>query len=142
MSNLPTMFAILVGIDNYKHPFAPLNSAVSDARKIETFIKEHFRTPQENITFLQDSDATRERIIEELSLLQEKCQRNNAILFFFSGYAGRASSDESGTPVGMICPIDISEETPGIPDTTLIQLFDAISKSCGSNIVSNPNLYP
>ena len=134
---LPSIFAVVVGIDEYKE-FPPLTSAVADARKIATFLTDRFNVPADNIISLHDSKATKEGIIGALSSLPQRpaIRRNDAILFFFSGYAGQAKSDESNneSPVGLICPADIDEQT-GIPDATLVQLFDHISKSLGNNIV-------
>jgi hypothetical protein len=140
---IPPMFAIVVGIGKYEN-FPPINSAVDDARRISTFLTEKLGIHPDNITSLHDSEATKEGIIKCLSSLPHKphFKRNNAILFFFSGYAGQAKikSEELDreVTVGIICPADIDKQT-GIADTTLIQLFDQISKSCGNNIVSDYN---
>lgn len=137
----PPMFAVLVGIGKYEK-ISPLNSAVEDARNFSTFLTKTLKIPPENITSLHDSDATKEGIIEALSSLPRRSnfKRNDAILFFFSGYAGQAKLKSDGSDeeimVGVICPSDIHEQS-GIADVALIQLFDQISKSCGNNIVSN-----
>jgi len=132
------MFAVLVGIGKYEGS-PPLNSAVDDARKIATFLTTKLGIPRENITSLYDSDATKQGIIEALSSLPHRSnfKRNDAILFFFSGYAGQAKLKSEGSDkevtVGIICPADIHKQS-GIADAALIQLFDQISKSCGNNI--------
>ena len=141
--NIPPLFAVLVGIGKYEN-FEPLVSAADDAHKIFTFLTTKLGVPSKNITTLYDSDATKANILDAISSLPQKpnFNRNDAILFFFSGYAGQAKleSDEydKEATVGMICPADIHQQS-GIADKTLVQLFDQMSKSCGNNIVSNDN---
>jgi hypothetical protein len=139
-AQIPPMFALLVGINEYKE-FDHLKRCVGDVHSIETFLTTKWKIPQHNITTLIDAEATKERIIKELSSLPDKpgFVRNNAILFFFSGYAGISRS--GGSEVGIICPVDITRQQGAITDAMLIQLFDQIAKSGGNNIVSGSNLY-
>lgn len=139
---IPRLIAILIGISKYNH-FPHLKSAALDAAILNTFLTKEFHANPEDITLLIDSAATRDEIIDKLDSLKETPERDNAILFFFSGYDGKAQSEEDNAVVGMICPVDmndVEDEIPGIPDKTLIQLFDNISRARGNNIVSDPNL--
>jgi hypothetical protein len=137
---IPPIHAVIVGIDKYPPPFSQLTSAVSDASKIAGFLKEHFGTKEANITLLTDVDATKDRITESISSLTGKANRNDAIIFFFSGYAGKTEQEgpegSESTEVGIICPVDVFENG-GISDKSLLQAFDQVSKSCGNNIVSS-----
>ncbi|KIJ53847.1 hypothetical protein M422DRAFT_775802 [Sphaerobolus stellatus SS14] len=136
---LPPIHAVLVGIDNYPHPFSPLTSAVRDACKVKDFLREKLAVPEGNITLLKDAQATKERIIGSISSLTQKANRDDAIIFVFSGYTGKPTSmgvvgGGKANDVGMICPVDVSDQG-GISDTSLVQLFDQVSKSCGNNII-------
>jgi hypothetical protein len=132
---IPPIHAVVVGIDKYPD-FPHLTKAVSDARKISDHLKQELHA---DVTVLDDYKATKEEIIREISSLSSKTSRNDAILFYFSGYAGKTlveQSEGSGlTEVGIICPIDVSD-AGGISDKSLLQTFDQVSKSCGNNIVS------
>lgn len=135
-SSLPSkLTAILIGINEYNN-YPHLRNG-TDADKIKDFLDNEFRDkiPHIDITLIKDKDATREKIIEVLSSLQNDPQRNSAILVFFSGYCGITKS--AGKSVGMICSVDIGKDISGIPDKTLIQMFDNIARARGNNIVSN-----
>lgn len=133
---VPPIHAVIVGINNYPPPFSKFTSAVGDARKIAKFLKEELRSA--NTTLLEDSAATKGRIIESISSLASKANRGDAIFFFFSGASGQTVEQSEGgetTSVGVICPFDVSNEG-GISDKDLLQTFDQLSKLCGNNIVS------
>jgi len=132
------LHAIIIGINDYPD-FATLTSAVSDAQKTQQCIKEVLKAEEKNINFLEGSAATKENIINAISSLTNRANRNDAILFFFSGYAGRAGTDDGDE--GIICPVDVSK-AGGISDRLLLQLFDRVSKSCGNNIVRRTPNYP
>jgi hypothetical protein len=135
---LPKLHAVLVGINEYKnnHP-SPLKSAAQDAEKFGEFLGEKWKNS--TIYSLRDDKATRDAIVEQLSGLQANhdVSRNDAIVFFFSGYAGTANDDEE--QVGAICPTDYLDKG-GISDHTLVKLFDQISMACGNNIVRDLSL--
>jgi hypothetical protein len=80
---LPPLIAILVGINEYSN-YSNLTTAAADVDRVKDFLTTEFQNLTESsITVLKDSDATRHKIIDTLSSLQDKPQRNNAILFFF-----------------------------------------------------------
>ena len=135
---IPPLVPILIGINKYQE-LEELETAAGDADNFQKFLTKEFSIPKDQITIMKDADATRDKIIDTLSSLQQSYQRNNAILFFFSGYSGKMKSVPGG-PGGCICPTDY-RQTPGITDQELIELFDSISKARGNNIVSNLNLH-
>ena len=136
--SIPPLVPILIGINKY-NKLKDLTTAADDADKFKKFLTEEFSVPEDKITIMKDEDATRDKIIDTLFSLQQSYERNNAILFYFSGYSARLKSSPSG-PGGCICPTDY-RQTPGITDQELIELFDSISKARGNNIVSNLNLH-
>jgi len=141
-STIPKIHAILVGINVYAEQRS-LKSAVKDA---EAFKKVLENLDSTDLTLLLDVDAKHDSIMTALESLQYKdgLTRDDAIVFFFSGYAGGAKGDgqedspkeeekEGPKEVGMICPTDFMEKG-GISDQMLVKLFDRISKACGNNI--------
>ena len=95
-------------------------------------LKEVFNAEEKNIDFLEGNAATKEGIINAISSLMKKANRNDAIVFFFSGYAGKFGTEDGDE--GILCPVNVSE-AGGILDRLLLQLFDKVSKSCRNNIV-------
>lgn len=144
---IPKIHAILVGINAYAEQRS-LKSAVKDAQAFKKVLEKL----DSDSTLLLDIDAKHESIITALDSLQYKdgLTRDDAIVFFFSGYAGSAKDavqedgkedvkegeKEGSKEVGMICPTDFMEKG-GISDQMLVKLFDRISKACGNNIVSD-----
>jgi Caspase domain len=144
-STIPKIHAILVGINVYAGQRS-LKSAVKDAGAFKKVLEKLDST---DLTLLLDVDAKHDSIMTALESLQYKdgLTRDDAIVFFFSGYAGGAKGDgqedgkeeeetEGPKEVGMICPTDFMEKG-GISDQMLVKLFDRISKACGNNIVSD-----
>ena len=77
-------FALIIGIDQYKGEWEPLNNAVNDAKTVEELLKtkykfNHFRT-------LYNGMATRKNIIKELEWLVENVNEKDNVLIFYSGH--------------------------------------------------------
>src|SRR5882762_6878937 len=111
---LPPVSAIIVGINKYMSPtLSRLSHAVDDAKAVSTFLRDELNVPETNITELYDEKATKDAILEAISSLpsKETFRPSNALLFFFSGWAGMAPLQEANRPttsIGMICPVDIN----------------------------------
>jgi uncharacterized caspase-like protein len=110
----------------------------------------HDRLEAKKITELYDNDATKDNILKAITSLprEDQFKPGDAVLFFFSGLAGKAPTEKSGSFIGTICPVDTNENTgtelgrqTGIPDSTLVGLFDQISRSHGNNMVSDDDLH-
>jgi hypothetical protein len=84
---IPKIHAILVGINAYAEQRS-LKSAVKDAQAFKKVLEKL----DSDSTLLLDIDAKHESIITALDSLQYKdgLTRDDAIVFFFSGYAGSA----------------------------------------------------
>ena len=128
------IFAIIVGIDQYRNEDLPhLDHAVSDAQKLTNFLIQDLKVPESHVQQLYNDAATKDTIVNAIANLPENSEfePGHALLFFFSGLAGKAGQD-----VGMICPVDINiGSRTGISDSTLTRLCDQISRSYGNNIV-------
>ncbi|KAI0341529.1 hypothetical protein BDW22DRAFT_1430174 [Trametopsis cervina] len=110
---LPSMHALVIGIDEYLNngPEAArradlpdgsrtpnvaaiggpdLTGAVADARNTEQYLREHLGVPEKQICLLLNSQATRERIIQELRNLacRETIEYGSPILIYYAGHGG------------------------------------------------------
>jgi hypothetical protein len=77
-------YALIIGIDNYKGTWPPLQNAVRDAQAIELLLKnkykfDHFKT-------LYDEQATRVNIMNALEWLVENTTENDNVLIYYSGH--------------------------------------------------------
>ncbi|MBI2968529.1 MAG: caspase family protein [Bacteroidetes bacterium] len=77
-------FALIIGIDNYKGQWSPLNNAVRDAQALELLLKSKYRFDQ--IKTFYDEQATRENIITAMMFLAENVTETDNVLLFYSGH--------------------------------------------------------
>ncbi len=92
-------YALVVGIDDYsvqsQHSasevgltWPPLNACVADANSMYHILKEAYGFPQENITLLRDSQATRRNILSAITYLFSNAEAGDTVCFTFSGHGG------------------------------------------------------
>lgn len=96
-------YAVIVGISDYKiltNKSGDLIYAKYDALKFSQFLKtpKGGNVPVSNIIFLSNTDATKAKIMSSLNLFK-KAQRNDKVIFYFSGH---------GIDKGFV-PYDVSE---------------------------------
>lgn len=78
--------ALIIGIDAYKS-VSPLSYAVSDAKEIRDILIEELGFPSDNVTYLTDSEATRQNIFRSfLALASSEVGIDDRILVFFAGH--------------------------------------------------------
>lgn len=83
--------ALLIGINTYPFlkDFAQLTGCHNDVSLIENVLKGKFGFDSKNIVTLLSEEATRCRIIREMTALVENCEENETVVFFFSGHGSR-----------------------------------------------------
>ncbi|KIK51073.1 hypothetical protein GYMLUDRAFT_408483 [Collybiopsis luxurians FD-317 M1] len=125
------LHAILVGINEYQDMgFLPLKHSVDDARKMKNILQK-LGANESDIRVLEDSYATLDGITEALQALSTRAQRNDAIIFFFSGYAALSGDDTEQE--GVLCPYD-THSSGGLSEKSLLRALDVLAKRCGNNI--------
>jgi len=78
-------FALLVGVSDY--PDLPsLEGPQYDVEAISASLQDVWAFPQENITLLQDTEATKDRILNTLDNLYQNSQADDNIFIYFSGH--------------------------------------------------------
>ncbi|KAG6914165.1 hypothetical protein DXG01_001996 [Tephrocybe rancida] len=103
-----SLFAVIIGIDKYKHPgFPDLHGAVNDAIVVKEYLMLDVGVSKDRIISLHDKEATQEEILETIHSLAY----NNAIgpqdpiLIYYAGHGSEAAypvfdreTDESSSP--------------------------------------------
>lgn len=87
-----SIYALLVGIDNYAKPVSPLQGCINDVMAVEEYLKTRVKAEGWNLhlKILKDSEATRQGIIDGFS--EHLCQANsNDVAFFY--YSGHGSQE-------------------------------------------------
>ncbi|KZT67312.1 hypothetical protein DAEQUDRAFT_739510 [Daedalea quercina L-15889] len=121
------IWAIVVGIDNYKSPmFSPaLQGYRNDAES-------------NNIVLLQDQQATRSAImhsIERLFVTNGSITAGSVVFFYFAGHGSRDLLSDSATVVETLCPYDQGYRVYSIAQPTLHKVFDGLEKAKKCNVV-------
>lgn len=96
--------ALVVGINKYMNA-SPLSYAVSDAEEIRDVLVDDLAFTTENITYLVDSEATKENILRSfMRLTAEDVELDERIIIFFAGH-GHTRTGIRGE-VGYLVPYD------------------------------------
>jgi hypothetical protein len=108
MPRVPTLYSLLIGIDYYPSVFAgkdaiyaPLEGCVADVHKVESFLKEVYHLPENQIIRLTASfsesgisesgehAATAQNVVQALLRLEHTCQESDQIYIHYCGHGGR-----------------------------------------------------
>ncbi len=108
----PTKWALLVGINDYRHNgrFADLDGCVNDVQDMKALLIGKFEFPEKNILVLTDAKATRAAIIAAFRQhLIANAGPGDIVVFHYSGHGSQmddASGDESDGLDETIVPHD------------------------------------
>ncbi|KAF8970186.1 caspase domain-containing protein [Flammula alnicola] len=139
----PRLFALVIGINEYKELQPKLSGAVPDANAMIEYLSS--KTSTSRILSLQNAKATRSAIIEAFKTLErcEEIEKNDPIVIYFAGHGGEAQIQGHEELTQMLLPYDASPRTknweelpavPGIPDYAIRKLLNDIAVEKGNNI--------
>ena len=77
-------YALLIGIDKYKSPWANLSNAVNDAKALEKTLRASYKF--DNFKTLYNEQANRDAIIKELEWLVANVKENDNVFIYYSGH--------------------------------------------------------
>ena len=83
-----TIYALLVGIDDYPEPVPPLRGCVNDITAIEQLLQSRIGDQRLDYRVLKNSEATRQAVIEGFSHLRQ-AGPEDAVLFYYSGHGSQ-----------------------------------------------------
>ncbi|KIM25361.1 hypothetical protein M408DRAFT_315703, partial [Serendipita vermifera MAFF 305830] len=142
----PSLFALLIGIDEYKHDtLNNLGASVADAKAVKTYLETSLGVPAFQIQTLYNSEATRDAIVDNIRAFQTNpyIRNGDPILIFYSGHGGTVDAPEGweagGPEIQIILSYDAlcegkGREIYGIPDRTMGALLDQLANQKGDNI--------
>jgi uncharacterized caspase-like protein len=96
--------ALIIGINQYENA-SPLSYAVNDAEEVRDVLVNELAFPRENITYLVDSEATKETILRALMLFTTAdVDLDERIFVFFAGHSHTRTGIRG--EIGYLVPYD------------------------------------
>src|SRR5580765_971584 len=116
------IFALIIGIDNYKSGgIWNLHGCVDDAKKVKNWLTDNLNVPKDQICLLLDKQATKNNIEECFMqhLVANPCiEKGDAILIYFAGHGS-----------SLRCPIDWHQKGSKPAAVQLLCPYDHDTKS-------------
>ncbi|KAF8135416.1 hypothetical protein EV363DRAFT_1429170 [Boletus edulis] len=142
------LFALLIGIDNYKSGrIWNLEACADDARRMMQWLVHDLHVSSTNIALLANKDATKRRIEDVFMshlVNNPAISQGDAILIYFAGHGSSMPAPRDwceGKPrhVEVLCPYDHDTMGPegrvaGISDRSLCSMLGELSAVKGDNI--------
>ena len=79
-----TSWFLGIGINQYQHDFPNLNNAKKDVADILSILKERYEIDRELLLF--DDQATRDNIVDQLQILDDKSEDGDKIIIYYAGH--------------------------------------------------------
>lgn len=127
---MPSLYALLVAIDNYPADIPTLGGCVNDADAMEAVLQKRFGGDGLHLLRLSNEQATRERIIQSFRQHLSQGEKGDAALFFF---AGHGSQVPTGGLFKEIEPDGLNESIVCY-DSRVLGAFDLVDKDIATLI--------
>jgi hypothetical protein len=101
-----TRHALIIGISRYEDPATPPLPGARIDRESATQMAQAMQVPLENIRYLQDEEATGEKIRGALRDLTNKVQEGDRVFIHYSGHGTRYNDAAAGGCVEALLPYD------------------------------------
>lgn len=137
--------ALVIGI-NYTDYNNSLDSCVSDAKNMKAVLLQHYRFSEDTVLLLTDEETpeetlespTRARILTALQWLVEGAQRNDSLVFYFSGHGLQTpdlNGDERDGLDEVICPVDYKTAGTIVDDDLHAILVGKLPEGCRLTVI-------
>ena len=155
--NPDSLYALIIGINEYLDEYPSLRGAKPDAIKFNLFLSEKLAVPECHRSIMLNS--TRDEIIFAFTQLKEgrlrinehesiEIPKGSAFVLYYAGHGGRTAIPKEWTDyrtadgqVEQLVPSDIgqcrgSDSIQGIPDRTVAAVLKGLMERIGDNVVS------
>ena len=113
---MPRKYALIIGINRYLYMEEKyqLEGCVNDAKLIGSILVDKFNFDKDNIVYLLDENASRDRILAQMDILAETISEGDILVFHYSGHGHRCKvktqyTDEGSGKENCILPTDDAE---------------------------------
>ena len=124
-----TRRALIIGVSKYKH-IKQLEYADDDAVMLRDYLKNNpaIKLPDNNITLLLDSQATRGRIFTELKKVIDVSKSGDEVIIYFAGHGDVETDIEAGFLLGYDCESSNYPASDAVDISMLERYLDAMAK--------------
>ena len=85
--------ALVIGINKYKKPLPPLETAVNDAKAVAALLRKEY---QFSVETLYDEQANESQILEALDRLRLNLEKSDNLLIYYAGHGELIEKEEQG----------------------------------------------
>jgi hypothetical protein len=95
-------WALLIGINEYPllKPRGQLTGCINDVEVMSRTLQGPFGFPGDHVTILRDAEATRDGILAAMYGLAERVEKDDVVVFHYSGHGSRMPDREGDEPDG------------------------------------------
>lgn len=108
--------ALLIGINDYSRGYFPdLQGCINDVRLMERVLRERYGFGEGDITRLENSEATRQAILDQLARLEREVRPDDIVVVHYSGHGSVMTDREGDSPSGVdetLVPHDSGRKNP------------------------------
>jgi hypothetical protein len=127
-----SVYALLVGINDYQGRVNPLAGCIEDVRGFEAFLRNHMPDDQLSVRPLLNRDATRQAIIDGFKTHLSRAELGDSAIFYFSGHGSTEPVEQrfwhlepTKQNQTMVC---FDSRKTGIPDLADKEINDLIGE--------------
>ena len=137
-----SIYALVIGINDYPPPVDKLAGAESDAKKISDFISENYKEYSPKIKILLNKDATYQSVLSGFREHLNKAGQNDIIWFHYSGHGSRQPAApelekfNSGKKDETLVLYDSRPNGKDLADKELAVLIHEVSKNGAHTVIS------
>lgn len=131
-----TLYALLVGIDEYSPTLGRLQGCVNDVDHFQNWLKGSYRPEKLRIEVLTNRDATRKNIIQMFRSHLGQAGSRDVILFQYSGHGARSRSAKEfkrlypgGKDEGLVCYDSREPDHYDLADKELAVLISELARN-------------
>ncbi len=104
---MPNRHALLIGIGDYPpQHHRPLHGCSNDVALLRAHLVRRFGFSDAEITTRLDAAATRVAILDAMSSIAERVQRDDIVVLLYAGHGGRMWPDDDGPAIESMVPVD------------------------------------
>jgi hypothetical protein len=93
MAENPHLYALLVGIDNYRPPVGALSGCVNDLKRMQAYLESQSENFKVNVHTLVNEEAEKQAIVDGFQNHLSQASEGDVALFYYSGHGTQEEAD-------------------------------------------------